>query len=74
MTYLKVRIERYLLETKLQKFRLTNVSKHANATHTRSQNTHNTLKTLWEYSGSLGASEVCAKHEGGRVVFIGLEK
>ena len=32
------------------------------------------LETLWEYSGSLGTFENDAKHEGGRVVFIGLEK
>jgi hypothetical protein len=51
MTYLKTR-DRYLLETKLQEFCLTNVPKLTNATHTCSQNTHNTLKTLWGHSGN----------------------
>ena len=43
-----LKVERYLLEAKLQEFRLTIVPKLANATHTRSQHTQNT----WKHSGN----------------------
>ena len=59
-----LKIRRYLLETKPQEFRHTNILKLTKATRTRSQHSHNT----WKHSGNTlaawGRPKLHAKHEG----------
>jgi hypothetical protein len=47
----KLRIERYLIETKPQEFHLINVPKHTNTLHTLTKHSQSTLKTLWQPEG-----------------------
>ena len=68
----KLRINRYLLETKPQEFHLTNFLKHTNTSHahkTLTKHTQNTLGTFWQPGGVCNLCKT--RREYG--VFVGSE-